>query len=95
MIAYILVSLGIGFYLRGIGAGWVGATVVGLLAAGGMVFVLFRNVYPVPPAPYATLPWIFLVVLVIAVVWYVAVSTRPHTVIDLTVREEKAPALTD
>lgn len=77
MVTYILICLGIPLFLRRTGEPVVRAAVVGGLAALGMLFVLFRNVYPVPAAPYSVLPWIFLGVLVAAVAWYAVASRRP------------------
>ena len=59
---------------------------VGGLAALGMLYVLFRNVYPVPAAPYSSLPWIFLAVLVAAALWYAVVRSRGG-VVDVAAAE--------
>ena len=52
------------------------AAIIGGLATVGMLFVLFRNVYPAPAAPYNVLPWIFLGLLVVAGGWYAVVRSR-------------------
>lgn len=77
MVTYILICLGIPLFLRRTNAPVVRTAVIGGLAALGLLFVLFRNVYPVPEAPYGVLPWIFLGVLVAAVIWYLVASRRP------------------
>ncbi len=85
MVAYILIAIGVAIYLRTIGSPFVTAAVIGGVAALGMLFVLWRNVYPVPPAPYNTLPWIFLAVLLVAGAWYAFATLRDRSgVVDLT-----------
>ena len=86
MVAYILISLGIAVHLRRTASPIGAAVVVGGLAALGMLYVLFRNVYPVPAAPYSALPWIFLAVLVGAALWYAVVRSRGW-VVDVAAAE--------
>ncbi|MCW2942264.1 MAG: amino acid permease-associated region [Actinomycetia bacterium] len=77
MIAYILIAVGAPVYLRKIGARIASTAVVGGLAAAGMCYVLYKNVWPVPASPYNLLPWIFLGVLLLAGGWYAIVKVRP------------------
>jgi len=76
MVAYILVSVGVGLFLVRRGEPAVAAFVVGLVAAVGMLYVLFRNVYPVPVSPYNVLPWVFAGVLVVAALWYAYIRSQ-------------------
>jgi amino acid transporter len=76
MIAYLLLAIGTPVYLYRAKLPLGLATVVGGLAAVGMGFVLYRNLYPVPPAPYNVLPWIFLGVLGLSAAWYAIVTAR-------------------
>lgn len=79
MVAYILIALGTPVYLRRTAApatATATAAVVGALAAAGMSYVLYRNVYPVPASPYDVLPWLFLGVLVLSGAWYSVVRVR-------------------
>lgn len=92
MVAYILISLGVAVWLRRTGKPAGAAVVVGGLAALGMLYVLFRNVYPVPDAPYSALPWIFLAVLVLAGAWYAVVRSRGG-VVDVAAAERAEPGV--
>lgn len=76
MVAYIMITIGVPIYLYRIRQPIAAAVVIGGLAALGMLFVLFKNLYPVPPAPYNLLPWIFLVVLVVFGAWYPVARIR-------------------
>jgi amino acid transporter len=76
MVAYILIAVGVPFYLRRAGRPIAASVVLGGLSAIGMIYVLFRNVYPPQPAPYSVMPWIFLALLVIAAAWFAIVRSR-------------------
>jgi amino acid transporter len=76
MIAYILIATGTSVYLRRVRVPIAATVVVGGLATVGMCYVLYKNVYPVPAAPYDLLPWMFLGVLVLAGAWYAIVKGR-------------------
>ncbi len=91
MVAYILIALGVIVYLRRARVSVATAAVVGGLAALGMLYVLLKNIYPVPPSPYNRLPWIFLALLVAASVWYAVVRSKVGPV-DLTDSPDGAAA---
>jgi len=86
MVAYILISLGVIVFLRRARAPIGAAVVIGGLAALGMLYVLFKNIYPVPPSPYEVLPRIFLALMVVTGLWYAVVRSRKGAPIDLTDR---------
>jgi hypothetical protein len=75
-IAYILITVGAAVYLRRVKAPIASAVVVGGLATAWMCYVLFKNIYPVPDAPYNLLPWIFVGDLIDAGAWYAIVKAR-------------------
>jgi len=52
----------------------------------GCFYVLFKNIYPVPPSPYEVLPRIFLALMVVTGLWYTVVRSRKGAPIDLTDR---------
>jgi amino acid transporter len=85
MIAYILITVGAALYLRRVKAPIASAVVVG---------VLFKNVYPVPDAPYNLLPWIFVGVLVLAGAWYAIVKARLGRGSDTESGSSSRPVLT-
>jgi amino acid transporter len=76
---YVLVAVGAPLYLLRVNAPVAATAMIGGLATIGMAYVLFRNLYPVPAAPYNVLPWIFLGVLAAAGIWYMAVRSRAST----------------
>ncbi|HEU0101120.1 MAG TPA: APC family permease [Mycobacteriales bacterium] len=81
MLAYLLVSVATPVWLRRVGAPSTAAVVVGGLAALGMLYVFYRSVWPVPAWPYNVLPYVFLALLVPALVRYTVVRRR--RVLDL------------
>jgi amino acid transporter len=70
MICYILIAVATPVIARRHGAPILASVVVGGIAAAAMTYVLYRSVYPVQPAPYDVLPWIFLGFLAMAGLWY-------------------------
>ena len=76
MFAYLLVSVGAGLFLARRGEPFLTALIVGALAAAGMLYVLYRSVWPVPAAPYNVLPWVFLALMGAAAAWYVVIRSR-------------------
>ena len=48
------------------------------LAAASMGYVLWKNIYPVPPSPYDALPRIFVGLLVVAALWHVVRGRVSH-----------------
>lgn len=82
MLAYALVSLAAPAFLRRTAAAWTTAAIVGVLGAAGMAYVFYRSIWPRPAAPYDVLPFVFLALMVPAVVRYAVVRRRP-TVISL------------
>lgn len=88
MVAYILITLGLPVTLRRRGEPVLAAFVVGGLAAVGMLYVLFKSVYPVPAAPYDLLPRLFLGVVVVAVAWTFVLVARGRST---TVSADRSP----
>lgn len=76
MVAYILVTAGLGLFLMRRSEPATAAYVVGAIATLGMLYVLYRNVFPIPAAPYTSLPFAFAGVVVAAATWFVVVHTR-------------------
>ena len=50
--------------------------IVAVLATVAIGYVIYKNLVPVPPAPYNVFPYIFLGWIVIGVAWYLAVKVR-------------------
>jgi len=75
LLAYLLILIAAPRFLRARGERSTGAVVSGVLGVVGIGYVLVRNVYPVPDPPYNVLPYVFLGLLAIGVVGYVALAS--------------------
>jgi amino acid transporter len=76
MLAYVLMAAALPVFLRRRGESNPLSTVLALVVVAALFYVFYKNVIPVPPAPYNLLPWIFLGVLVLAGAWYAFVKAR-------------------
>lgn len=77
MLSYALVCIGAPLFVRRIGAGKMAATVLcGVLGIAVMVYVFYRNIIPVPPAPMNLLPYVFVGVLVLGIAGYAVLRVR-------------------
>jgi amino acid transporter len=74
--AYILISIATPLWLRRSGQLTAGAVVTGVLAAGAMVYVVYKNLVPPPPSPYNLLPSIYLGLLLVGLAFYAALRVR-------------------
>lgn len=74
--AYILVSVAAPIFLRAQGRLTMSNIATSLLALFAMGVALLGSLYPVPPAPYSMLPWIYLGLLLGGLVWSLAVNAR-------------------
>lgn len=76
LLAYALVSIAAPIFLARRGALAPLPVIVALLATGAIGYVIYKNLVPVPPAPYNTFPYLFLGWIVIGVAWYLVVKAR-------------------
>src|SRR5271165_571022 len=74
--AYILVSAAAPVYLRALGRLTPQAIGISLLAIFAMGAALLGNLYPVPPAPYSYLPYLYAALLLIGFAWSTIWSAR-------------------
>jgi amino acid transporter len=74
--AYILVSAAAPIYLRSRGRLTPQALAISILAIAAMVAALLGNIYPVPPAPYSFLPYIYAALLLAGFAGSMIGSTR-------------------
>jgi amino acid transporter len=74
--AYIMVSAAVPLYLRSQGRLTVGAVGISLLAILAMSAALLGNLYPVPPAPYSLLPYLYAALLLAGFAWSAMWSAR-------------------
>jgi amino acid transporter len=79
MTAYLLVSIAMPVFLSKRGEFRPYHLIAPVVAVAALLFVVYKNLLPVPPAPLDLLPRIYLVLLVLAGLWYAVVAVRwPH-----------------
>lgn len=79
MLAYLLMAASLPIFLSRRGESSGAAVVVSVLVVLSLVYVVYKNVYPVPPSPLNRLPYIFLAVLAVGLLWYLVVRiTHPE-----------------
>lgn len=79
LFAYLLVAIATPLWLRRIKALSAGSVVVSALAAIGIVYVIYKNLIPVPAGAYKYLPYVFLLLLMVGLVRYLQLrATRPE-----------------
>jgi amino acid transporter len=76
LVAYLLVSIAVPFFLARRKALTPLPVIVTVLAAAAIGYVLYKTLIPVPPGPYNTFPYIFLAWIVIGLAWYLALKVR-------------------
>jgi len=77
MVAYVLICLAAPLFLTKLSAPGVATTwVMGLLGAGALIYVFYRNIWPVPPSPVNRLPYYFIVFMIIGVGGFLAFKAR-------------------
>jgi amino acid transporter len=96
MLAYVLMAAALPVFLRRRGESNPLSTVLALVVVAALFYVFYKNVIPVPPAPYNLLPWIFLAAMVAGLAWYLVVRLRtPQVVAGIgTFEEEPVPSPT-
>lgn len=68
MVAYIVVCIAAPLFLKKVDAkGVATAWVLGILGAAALLYVFYRNIWPVPPSPLNTLPYYFIVFMILGV----------------------------
>jgi amino acid transporter len=84
MLAYIVVCLGAPVFLKKINVSGVALMwITGILGALSMVYVFYRNVIPVPPAPLNTLPYYFMVAMALGLVWFAALKMYKPAAVEM------------
>ncbi len=74
--AYLLVSIAAPVFLRSQGRLTTQALAISALAVITMAAALLGNLYPVPPAPYSALPYLYIALLLAGFVWSIVWSVR-------------------
>jgi amino acid transporter len=91
MLAYLLMAAALPFFLRRRNEANPLSTVLAVVVVAALLYVFFKNVWPVPPSPYNLLPWIFLGVLIAGLAWYFSVRARnPEVLAEVGMMEEES-----
>lgn len=93
MLAYLLMAASLPIFLQRRGESSPAVVVLAVVVVLSLLYVVYKNVYPVPPSPLNRLPYIFLAVLLIGLVWYLFVLiTAPERTRRVgTFEEEPVP----
>jgi amino acid transporter len=70
LLAYLLVAIATPLWLRRIRALTPAGLIVSVLAAAGILYVIYKNLVPVPASPYNVLPYVFAGLIIIGLAWY-------------------------
>ncbi|OCB14171.1 amino acid permease [Mycolicibacterium porcinum] len=81
MVAYAAAAIASVVFLRGINARVPLVWPAAVVAVASMAYVFYANVYPVPAYPLNVIPWLFLLTVAAALVWYWILSRRAPGVI--------------
>ncbi|MGI8692561.1 MAG: APC family permease [Geodermatophilaceae bacterium] len=73
MVAYLLMAVSLPLFLRRRGESSPIAVVLSVAVVLSLLYVVYKNVYPVPPSPLNRLPYIFLAILLVGLLWYLVV----------------------
>ena len=74
--AYLLMAAGMPTFLRSRGLMRPQHVVLAALAVLAVVYVVYKNLVPVPASPYNVLPYLYLAMLAVGVAWYLIMRTR-------------------
>jgi amino acid transporter len=86
---YIIVSVAAPLYLKRLGELKVSQIIISAISIGILGLAIFGNLYPVPPAPYNWLPYLFFALLIAGTLWVVVIHKFHPLVIDEIHRETK------
>ena len=85
MVAYVLICLAAPLFLKKLdAAGLAKAWASGLLGGLALIYVFYRNIWPIPPSPLDTLPYYFIVFMIIGVGGFFAFKARHPEVVERT-----------
>lgn len=96
MLAYFLMAVSLPIFLRRRGESSTGVIVLSVVVVLSLLYVFYKNVYPVPPSPFNRLPYIFAAALLLGLGWYLFVwlTARERTRQVGTYEEEPVSAST-
>jgi len=71
--AYLLMAAGMPVFRQRLQAAHPYHWVLAVVTVAAVVYIVYKNLVPIPPSPYNVLPYIYLGLLAVGVAWYVAV----------------------
>ncbi len=74
--AYLLMAIGMPIFMTRHGAMRAYHPAIALAATAAIIYVVYKNLVPIPPSPYNILPYIYIGLLVVGILWYVALHWR-------------------
>jgi amino acid transporter len=93
MLGYVLMAIALPFFLRRRGEFNPLSAVLAVVVVAALLYVFYKNVIPVPPFPLNLMPWIFLGLILLGMLWYAIERIRkPQLVAEVgTFEEEPVP----
>jgi amino acid transporter len=90
MLAYLLMAVALPFFLRRRDEANPLSTVLAAVVVAALLYVFYKNVWPVPPSPFNLFPWMFLGLMVVGLAWYFSVRARnPEVLREVGMMEEE------
>jgi len=93
MLGYLLMAIALPFFLRRRGEFNPLSAVLAVVVAAALLYVFYKNVYPVPDYPLNLMPWIFLGLVALGMAWYTVIRVRKPEIVEEagTFEEEPVP----
>jgi len=89
MLGYLLMAIALPFFLRRRNEANPLSTVLAVVVVAVLLYVFWKNVYPVPDYPFNLMPWIFLGLVALGMAWYATVRVRnPEVLREVGMMEE-------
>jgi hypothetical protein len=83
-------AIALPFYLRRRNEANPLTTVLAVVVVAVLLYVFWKNVYPVPDYPFNLMPWIFLGLVALGMAWYATVRVRnPEVLREVGMMEEE------
>ena len=90
MLGYLLMAIALPFFLRRRNEANPLSTVLAVVVVAVLLYVFWKNVYPVPDYPFNLMPWIFLGLVALGMAWYATVRIRnPEVLREVGMMEEE------
>jgi amino acid transporter len=90
MLAYLLMAVALPLFLRRRDEANPLSTVLAAVVVAALLYVFYKNVWPVPPSPFNLFPWMFLGLMVVGLAWYFSVRARnPEVLREVGMMEEE------